>query len=184
MYLVFARTLAEYPNHFLLASTIPNKQAYKLGCSIDAAQQQMTLNFELVVSNQLFSVVLATYKWLKISAPGVGRRYMWQLDLTSDWIWPRIVLVKKQEPRWVASFSSSGTHSLSSAFSGEYSRLCVCCGSFEAISSYSLCRNGGSGWARRTHWHLRFLTLIELKDGSKCRMTASYWPIGWGINDY
>ena len=51
----------------------------------------------------------------------------------------------------MASFSSSGTHSLSSAFSGEYSRLCVCCGSFEAISSYSLCRNGGSGRARRTH---------------------------------
>ena len=31
-------------------------------CSIDAAQQQMALIFELVVSNQLFSVVLAAYK--------------------------------------------------------------------------------------------------------------------------
>ena len=29
------------------------------GCSIDASQQQMALNFELVVSDQLFSVVLA-----------------------------------------------------------------------------------------------------------------------------
>jgi hypothetical protein len=32
------------------------------GCSIDAAQQQMALNFELVVSDQFFSVVLAAYK--------------------------------------------------------------------------------------------------------------------------
>ena len=32
------------------------------GCSIDAAQQQMALNFELVVSDQLFSIVLAAYK--------------------------------------------------------------------------------------------------------------------------
>ena len=50
------------------------------GCSIDAAQQQMVLNFELVVRNHLFSVVLATYKCFKISAPGVGRQHMWQLD--------------------------------------------------------------------------------------------------------
>ena len=49
-------------------------------CSIDAAQQQMALNFELVVSNKLFSVVLAAYKWFKISAPGVRGRHMWQLD--------------------------------------------------------------------------------------------------------
>ena len=39
----------------------------------------------LVVSNQLFSVVLAVYKWFKISAPGVGRRHMWQLD-SQQWI--------------------------------------------------------------------------------------------------
>ena len=45
------------------------------GCSSDAAQQQMALNFELVVSDQLFSVVIAAY------TPGVGRRHMWQLDL-------------------------------------------------------------------------------------------------------
>ena len=32
------------------------------GCRIDAAQQQMALNFELVVSDKLFSVVLAAYK--------------------------------------------------------------------------------------------------------------------------
>ena len=38
-------------------------------CSIDAAQQQMALNFESVVSDQLFSVVLATYKWFKRYAP-------------------------------------------------------------------------------------------------------------------
>ena len=42
----------------------------------------MALNFELVVSNQLFSVVLAAYKWFKISASGVGRQHMWQLDNT------------------------------------------------------------------------------------------------------
>jgi len=47
-----------------------------VGCSIDATQQQMALNFELVVSDQLFSVVLATSKCFKISAPGVGRRHM------------------------------------------------------------------------------------------------------------
>ena len=82
----------------------------------------------------------------------------------------------------MASFSSSGTHSLSSAFSGEYSRLCVCCGSFEAISSYSLCRDVGSGRARGTHWYLQFLTLIGHKEVSKCHMTASYGPIGRGIN--
>ena len=29
------------------------------------------LNFELVVSDQLFSIVLAAYKWFKISAPGL-----------------------------------------------------------------------------------------------------------------
>ena len=39
-------------------STIPQT----FGCSIDATQQQMALNFELVVSDQLFSVVLAAYK--------------------------------------------------------------------------------------------------------------------------
>jgi hypothetical protein len=32
------------------------------GCSTAASQQQMALNFELVVSDQLFSVVLAIYK--------------------------------------------------------------------------------------------------------------------------
>ena len=36
------------------------KEIFK--CSIDAAQQRMALNFELVVSDQLFAVVLATYK--------------------------------------------------------------------------------------------------------------------------
>ena len=50
------------------------------GCSTAASQQQMALNFELVVSYQLFSVVLASCKWFKISAPGVGMRHMWQLD--------------------------------------------------------------------------------------------------------
>ena len=44
------------------------------------SQQQMALNFELFVSDQLFSVVLASCKWFKISAPGVGMRHMWQLD--------------------------------------------------------------------------------------------------------
>ena len=43
--------------------------------------QQMALNFELVLSNQLFSVVLAAYKWFKISSSGVWRRHMWQLDM-------------------------------------------------------------------------------------------------------
>jgi hypothetical protein len=40
----------------------------------------MALNFELVASDQLFSAVLASCKWFKISAPGVGMRHMWQLD--------------------------------------------------------------------------------------------------------
>ena len=36
---------------------------FTFGCSINAApQQQMALNFELVVNNQLFSVGLAAYK--------------------------------------------------------------------------------------------------------------------------
>ena len=39
----------------------------EFGCSIDDTQQQMALNFELVVNNQLFSVVLAACKWFKIS---------------------------------------------------------------------------------------------------------------------
>ena len=33
-----------------------------------------------IVGDKLFSVVLATYKWFKISAPGVRRWHMWQLD--------------------------------------------------------------------------------------------------------
>ena len=40
----------------------------------------MALNFELVASDQLFSVVLASCKWFKISAPGVRMRHMWQLE--------------------------------------------------------------------------------------------------------
>ena len=54
------------------------------GYSIDAAQQRMALNFELVVSDQLFSVVSAAYKWFKIRTPGVRRRHMWQLDSCSE----------------------------------------------------------------------------------------------------
>ena len=37
-------------------------QIHIFGCSIDAAQQQMALNFEIVVSDQLFSVGLSAYK--------------------------------------------------------------------------------------------------------------------------
>ena len=55
----------------------------KFGCSIDTAQQQMALNFELVVSDQFFSVVLAVYKWFKINASGGRRRHMWQLGKTN-----------------------------------------------------------------------------------------------------
>ena len=33
-------------------------------------------------------------------------------------------------------------------------------------------------------WHLQFLTLLELKDGSKCGMAASNEPRGGGINDH
>ena len=35
--------------------------AIEFGCHIDAAEQQRTLNFELVVSDQLFSVILVPY---------------------------------------------------------------------------------------------------------------------------
>ena len=50
----------------------------------------MALNFELVVSDQLLSVVLASCKWFKISTPGVGMWHMWQLDekmsiITKNW---------------------------------------------------------------------------------------------------
>ena len=40
------------------------------GCHIDTAEQQRALNFELVVSDQLFSVVLTTYKrpWCSAAA--------------------------------------------------------------------------------------------------------------------
>ena len=40
----------------------PRTENQAFGCSIDTAQQQMALNFELVVIDQLFSVVLATLK--------------------------------------------------------------------------------------------------------------------------
>ena len=36
----------------------------------------MALNFEFVVSNQLLSVVLASCKRFKISAPGVGMQHV------------------------------------------------------------------------------------------------------------
>ena len=42
------------------------------GCTTAASQQQMGLNFELFVSNQLFSVVLAYCKWFKIRALVLG----------------------------------------------------------------------------------------------------------------
>ena len=35
---------------------------YVFGCSFDATKQEMVLNFELVVSDQLFSVALVAYK--------------------------------------------------------------------------------------------------------------------------
>ena len=38
------------------------------------------VEFELVASDQLFSVVFACCNWFKISAPGVEMRHMWQLD--------------------------------------------------------------------------------------------------------
>ena len=44
--------------------------AFQFGCSTAASQQQMALNFELVASDQLFSVVLASCKGFQISAPG------------------------------------------------------------------------------------------------------------------
>ena len=55
-------------------------EAALFGCSTAALKQQMALNFELVASDQLFSVVLACCKWFKISAPGVEMWHMWQLD--------------------------------------------------------------------------------------------------------
>ena len=41
---------------------------YVFGCSIDAAQQQIALNFELVVSNQLFSVTQNKHPWCSAAA--------------------------------------------------------------------------------------------------------------------
>ena len=39
-----------------------HKRRHQFGCHIDAAEQQRALNFELVVSDQLFSVILVAYK--------------------------------------------------------------------------------------------------------------------------
>ena len=68
------------PDSVLVRSYLIATVLTKFWCSIDAAQKQMALNFELVVSDQLFSVVLASYKWFKISAPGVRRWHLWQLE--------------------------------------------------------------------------------------------------------
>jgi hypothetical protein len=79
---------------------------FQFGCSIDAVKQQMALNFELVVSNQLFSVLLAAYKWFKISAPGVVRRHMWQLDWKWQWkLYPKWKLQSK-----VCQISAKGAY--------------------------------------------------------------------------
>ena len=53
---------------------------FLFGCSIDDFQQQMALNLEIVVRDQLFSVVLAAHKRFNIRAPSIGRRHMRQLD--------------------------------------------------------------------------------------------------------
>ena len=65
------------PNHWVESRTMDTQ----FGCHTATSQQQMALNFELVASDQLFSVVLASCKWFKISAPGVEMRHMWQLDI-------------------------------------------------------------------------------------------------------
>ena len=69
-------TAGQKQTHFIsLCCKFPT--AFVFGCSIDAAaQQQMVLNFVLVVSDQLFSVVLAAYKRSKIRAPVVWPQYM------------------------------------------------------------------------------------------------------------
>ena len=94
LYQKWAKNFIRYYSYFSLA----NMATY--GCQISylwgmkgfvyldwrPPQQQMALNLELVVSNQLFSVFLDTYKWFKISTPGVRRWHMWQLDgRYSEW---------------------------------------------------------------------------------------------------
>ena len=55
------------------------------------SEQQRAMHFESLVSDYLFSVVLAAYKWFKISAPGVQRRHMWQLDKNLTLLcWPAL----------------------------------------------------------------------------------------------
>jgi hypothetical protein len=67
----------------ILLCSVPNESNKQtqdrnklFGCSTAALKQQMALNFELIVSNQLFSVVLASCKCFKISAPGIKMRHM------------------------------------------------------------------------------------------------------------
>ena len=82
-----------HSNSFFLQKYFLCKKMDPFGCSTAASQQQMALNFELVVNDQLFSVVLASCKWFKISAPGVVMRHMWQLD-EHPRIWKAIYLAQ------------------------------------------------------------------------------------------
>jgi hypothetical protein len=56
---------------------------FVFGCQIDATKQQRALNFELVVSNQLFSVILVTYNYFKIQ----GHLLLGGVNVTTKFIW-------------------------------------------------------------------------------------------------
>jgi hypothetical protein len=59
----FSFAISDYIARQAIKSVVIHSKPFGIfGCSIDTAQQQMALNFELLVSNQLFSVVLAAYK--------------------------------------------------------------------------------------------------------------------------
>ena len=49
--------------------TLKCRSALKFGCHIDATEQQRALNFQLVVSDQLFSLIIVAYNKFKIQRP-------------------------------------------------------------------------------------------------------------------
>ena len=57
----FFQFLMRYKQIFSLSYVILKIAFISFGCHIDATEQQRALNFELVVSDQLFSVILVAY---------------------------------------------------------------------------------------------------------------------------
>ena len=60
------------------------KSQNEFGCHIDAAEQQRALNFELVVSDQLFSVIFSLLQLIQNSAPSVARRHQCDIQILTQ----------------------------------------------------------------------------------------------------